>query len=135
MGIEAIPESLGLIPDGNRRWARSHKISFLSGYRYGVKKFVDFSNWCVEYGIKNLSVWALSTENINRPKHELNALFNIYRAAAKDKNLIRDLHSNETKFKIVGDERLLPRDLLRLLKGIEAETASYSKRTLNLLIG
>ncbi|MEM0086811.1 MAG: polyprenyl diphosphate synthase [Candidatus Micrarchaeaceae archaeon] len=135
MGIDAVPESLGLIPDGNRRWARAHKISFLSGYRYGVKKFVDFSNWCIDYGIKNLSVWALSTENLNRPKHELNALFNIYRSAATDKKLIGDLHSNETKFRIIGNYRLLPRDLLERLKKLEYETASYKKRTLSMLIG
>ena len=67
MRLENVPEALGLIPDGNRRWARSHSKNFLSGYRLGVEKFIDFADWCKDYGIANITVWAFSTENFRRP--------------------------------------------------------------------
>lgn len=131
----SIPNAVAVIPDGNRRWAKRHSLSFLYGYQYGVQKFIDFSEWCKEFGVKNISVWALSTENINRSGAEVNALFNIYRKFAKDRNLIERLHRNETKFIVVGDRKLLPNDLSHSLAGIEGETSAYDTRTINLLIG
>lgn len=131
----SIPDAVGIIPDGNRRWARRHQLSFFSGYHYGVQKFIDFSEWCKEFGVKNISVWALSTENINRSRAEVAALFNIYRKFAKDRNLIDKLHRNETKFVVVGDRKLLPGDLSRSLAAIEKATGAYDTRTINLLLG
>lgn len=135
MDTDNIPNAVAVIPDGNRRWAKRHKLSFLSGYQYGVQKFIDFSEWCKEFGVRNISVWALSTENINRSRTEVNALFNIYRRFSRDKDLIERLHRNETKFLIVGNRRLLPRDLDKSLARIEEETSIYNTRTINLLIG
>jgi undecaprenyl diphosphate synthase len=135
MGFNNTPKSLALIPDGNRRWAMKNKLSFLNGYELGVKKFIDFSEWCSSYKINEISVWAFSTDNIKRPKNEVNALFNIYRKTAKDKNIISRLHDNETRFKIIGNEELLPKDLVSKLHNIEKDTEDYSKRTINMLIG
>ncbi len=134
MHIENTPEVLALIPDGNRRWARSHSLSFLSGYRLGVEKFIDFADWCAGYGVRNISVWAFSTENFNRPSPERDALFNIYRRVAKDRNIIAKLHKNETRFSIVGDRSLLPKDLVDALHGIEVETKGYKDKVINMLI-
>ncbi len=130
-----IPETIAVIPDGNRRWAKKHSLSFFSGYQLGVQKFIEFSEWCKEFGVKNVSVWALSTENLRRPKAEVNALFNIYRKFAKDQELIDRLHKNETKFVIVGNRRLLPADLSKSLASIEKETKAYDTRTINMLLG
>ncbi len=130
-----IPETIAVVPDGNRRWAKAHRLSFFSGYQLGVQKFIDFSEWCKEFGVKNISVWALSTENLKRPKREVDALFSIYRKFAKDQKLIERLHNNETKFVIVGNRRLLPADLSRSLARIEKDTSAYDTRTINMLLG
>ncbi len=134
MEIEEVPSSLALIPDGNRRWARAHNISFLRGYRIGVEKFIAFSEWCKDYGIKNITVWALSTENLKRPKYEINTLLNIYRSVAKDRDIINRLHNNETRFRLVGNTSLLPKDLLGSLRSLEAETRKYKERVINMLL-
>lgn len=134
MYIESAPEVLALIPDGNRRWARGHSLSFLSGYRLGVEKFIDFADWCAGYGVKNISVWAFSTENFSRPSPERNALFDIYRKVAKDRNIISKLHSNETRFNVVGNKALLPKDLASALHGVELETGNYKDKVINMLI-
>lgn len=125
---------LALIPDGNRRWARKHSLNFVRGYGLGVKKFIDFSDWCKEYGVRNIIVWAFSTENFERPKEERDALFNIYRKMARDKEILARLHKNRTRFRIVGDRSMLPRDLASALHKIEIETGAYKNRAINMLI-
>ncbi len=135
MGFKIVPRALALIPDGNRRWARNNRLSFLKGYELGVKKFIDFSEWCSRYGVNNISVWAFSSENIKRPKNELDALFRIYNKAASDKELIGRLHDNRTKFRVVGDIELLPKNLVSKLRSIEKQTDSYKDKVINMLIG
>ncbi len=135
MARKAPLNSIALIPDGNRRWATSHKLSFLRGYSIGVEKFIRFSEWCKEFGVRNVTVWAFSTENIKRPKKELSALFSIYRRAAKDKKILARLHANKTRFNVIGDKDLLPKDLVNSLAVIERETSKYKERVINMLIG
>ena len=130
-----VPKTIALIPDGNRRWASGNKLSVLSGYQLGVKKFIDFSEWCLDYGVRNITVWAFSTENFNRPKHEVNALFKIYKKAATDPKIIARLHKNKTRFNVIGDRSMLPKDLLVPLEKIEKQTEHYSDRVINMLIG
>lgn len=134
MRIKKVPNALALIPDGNRRWARSHGLSFFNGYRRGVHKFIDFADWCGDYGVKNITVWAFSTENFTRPTPERQALFNIYRKVANDKEITSKLHDNRTKFNIVGNKALLPRDLVNALHRIEVETEQYKEHAINMLI-
>jgi tritrans,polycis-undecaprenyl-diphosphate synthase [geranylgeranyl-diphosphate specific] len=128
------PAALGLIPDGNRRWARSHSLDFFSGYKMGVEKFIDFAEWCKDYGVKNITVWAFSTENFKRPSPERRALFGIYKKVAADKEIIGRLHDNKTRFNVVGERSMLPRDLNAALKKVEIETGAYKDRVINMLI-
>lgn len=135
MKIKNAPRVIGLIPDGNRRWAKSHSLSLLSGYQLGVQKFIDFSKWCKDYGVKNISVWAFSTENFKRDKSEISMLFSIYKKAANDKNILAQLNENDTKFRMVGNENLLPKDLYRDLLKVEKETSGNKSGVINMLIG
>ncbi len=135
MAFSSIPNSLALIPDGNRRWALSHKLSILSGYSLGVKKFIEFSDWCYSYGIRNLTVWALSSENIKRSPNEVRTLFNIYRKAAKDKEIIAKLEERQTRLNVISNRKLLPRDLNELLCSIEKRTENNRNGVINLLLG
>ncbi len=134
MGIEETPKSLALIPDGNRRWAKHHALNFLSGYSKGVEKFIDFAEWCKDYGVENITVWAFSTENFSRPSSEMNTLFGIYRRVAADRNIIERLHRNRTRFNVIGNKALLPKDLSSALHRVEEETSAYKERVINMLI-
>ncbi len=135
MSFSSIPKSLALIPDGNRRWARSHKLSVMEGYDLGVKKFLDFSEWCKSYGINNVTVWALSSENIKRSSNEIKALFNIYRRICKDRKIIGRLHDEGIKLNIISNKRLLPKDLNDALGNLERETRKNRGGVINMLIG
>ena len=134
MHTQTVPKVLALIPDGNRRWAAKHSLSVFNGYSLGVKKFIDFADWCKDYGIGNVTVWAFSTENFKRSRVEREALFNIYRKVATDRDIISRLHDNGTRVNIVGNRSLLPRDLDAALHRIEVETGAYKDRVINMLV-
>jgi undecaprenyl diphosphate synthase len=134
MRIDKAPKSLALIPDGNRRWAKHHALNFFRGYSRGVEKFIDFAEWCKDYGVDNITVWAFSTENFSRPAAEMNTLFGIYRRVATDKSIIDRLHSNKTRFNVIGNKALLPKDLASALHRVEEETGAYKERVINMLI-
>jgi undecaprenyl diphosphate synthase len=135
MAARNVPKSIALIPDGNRRWARAHAFSMFQGYSLGVKKFIEFSEWCKEYGINSIAVWAFSTENFSRDSREVKTLFSIYTRMAKDKSILKRLHKNRTRLRILGNKKMLPKDLLSALQKIERETRVYKDRVINMLLG
>ncbi|MGC8651689.1 MAG: polyprenyl diphosphate synthase [Candidatus Micrarchaeia archaeon] len=131
-----VPYHVALIPDGNRRWARQHRLDFFRGYNLGVKKFIKFSIWAKGLGIKMLTVWALSVENIhNRSKRELSILYNIYVKAANDKDILKMLKENDTRINVIGNLSLIPANVKMALASLQQKTRTYKTFTINLLIG
>ena len=135
MPLKYLPKTLALIPDGNRRWAKKNSFSILNGYDYGVKKFISFSEWCIKYGIYNVTVWAFSSDNASRPKREVNALFGIYERVAKDNEIIERLHKNRLRINIISNPAIVPKKLVSMLGRVEEETARYNKHVINVLLG
>ena len=134
--LKYVPEHLALIPDGNRRWSSSHKLQLLNGYHMGVRKFVDVSIWAKGFGVKTLTVWALSTENIkNRSKTEMGILYRLFVNAAYDPAIYQLLKDNNARIKIIGNSNLLPKKVKLALQSIENKTKRYTDFTINLLIG
>jgi undecaprenyl diphosphate synthase len=135
MSTESAPATIALIPDGNRRWARAHRMSIFDGYNLGVNKFIEFSEWCKNYGVNSVTVWALSSENLSRPREEVNTLFSIYKKVANDKKILERLHKNKTRVRIIANRDIMPKDLIASLHKIEAETSRYGERVINMLLG
>ncbi|MEM3781801.1 MAG: polyprenyl diphosphate synthase [Candidatus Micrarchaeaceae archaeon] len=129
-----IPYVIGLIPDGNRRWARKHRLSFAEAYDMGIQKFISFAEWCKDYGIKNITVWSFSTENFKRTAVERHMLFSLYQRVFSDRAIINRLHENKTRFKAIGEMWRLPKALQKTLNGVEKETRHYKDRVINMLI-
>lgn len=131
-----VPNHLGIIIDGNRRWAQKRGMPSWYGHRYGAKNLQNFLNWCLELNIPNVSVFTLSTENLNRPKRELEELFNLYYKYLKRWEERKDgfLDKYEVRVKFVGDLSRLPPKLVRLMGKIMQKTAKYQKKFLNLLV-
>ena len=133
---ENIPKHIAVIPDGNRRWALQRGITLLKGYSIGVQKIVDISLWAKEYGVKMLTIWALSTDNIKkRSRMELSLLYTLYTRAANDPKILRTLEKNRVRVKVIGSVARLPARLRAALANLESLTRDYSDFCINLLIG
>ena len=131
-----VPSHVALIPDGNRRWSKLHSFARFRGYDKGIKKFIDFSIWAKGFGVKTLTVWALSTENIKkRSRGELYALYNLYVRTANDPRMLEKLRSNGARVMVIGNLNLLPARVSKALRYIESKTKAYKDLTINLLIG
>ncbi len=128
---------IGMIPDGNRRWARERGLKPWDGNKKGSEKGELFIEWCIDReDISEITVYGLSEENFNRPAEELYRLYELYKEEMTKLINNEKLHKNSVKVNIVStDAGPLPGDLARLLRRIRNETKHYDKKTLNMLIG
>lgn len=130
-----VPNHVAVIPDGNRRWAKSHRLDLLHAYDLGIKKFITISEWLNQLGVKTLTAWALSSDNVkNRSKTELNILYSLYIKAVEDKKVIDVLKKNRTHVNIIGDLSLIPLKVRKSLHKLEVLTKDYNSSTVNLLV-
>lgn len=120
---------LGIIMDGNRRWAKKHGLVPLLGHKKGYEKFLKVSDWCLARGIKILTVWGFSTENWKRPEKEVNYLMDIARHALKKD--VYKIHKKGVKMQFLGRLNELPKDLQKLINDAEELTKDNTKGILN----
>jgi len=126
---------LGIIPDGNRRFAQKHGWPEWRGHLYGAKKMEEFLNWCLEYPeIKQISIFALSTENLNRPKEELEKLWEIYRKQLEKLLRSKEVRERGIRIRVFGDPSKWRDDIKDLVKELISSTKMYSKYILNILL-
>ena len=132
MKIEKIPKHVGIILDGNRRFAKRLMVKPWKGHDYGAKKVEKLVNWAIEYKIKELTLYTLSIQNFSsRPKKELNYLLNLFKKELK--NLIHNDKIKKQKIKInfIGRLNLFDKDLQKLIKEIMNKTKNNNKLTIN----
>ena len=126
---------IGLIPDGNRRYALKHGVPVFEGHRLGAKRIEDFIEWCDDYPqIKAISIFALSTENLNRPEEEVKLLWKVY------SNELQKLLKNERikrkkmKVRVIGDHGMWKADVKDIAKELYRSTKTYSRFVLNIML-
>jgi len=116
-----IPVHLGVIMDGNGRWAKARGKRRTEGHIEGVKALRNLVETCINYGVGHLTVFSFSSENWSRPKDEILFIFNLLRrfVASDLQRLIR----NNVRVRIIGSRVGLEPSLLRLIDDVEAKTA------------
>jgi len=133
-----VPNHLGIIIDGNRRWAKVRNMDPWMGHWEGVKNLEKILKGCLELGIPEVSVYTLSTENLKRPKRELDELFKIFyhylNKWEKENDKDSFLEKYQVKVRCVGDLNKLPKKLVHAMGKIMQKTAKYQKRALNIMI-
>ena len=127
-----VPRHVGVILDGNRRWARAtgHR-DVNDGHQRGADKIVDLLGWCDDAGVELVTLWLLSTDNLSRPAAELDPLLRIIEGVVCD---LAAPHNRWT-LNIVGALDLLPDDTARTLKEAAASTAGRPGVEVNVAIG
>ncbi|RLE63211.1 MAG: di-trans,poly-cis-decaprenylcistransferase [Thermoprotei archaeon] len=129
-----MPVHIAIILDGNRRWARSRGLPPWLGHEAGAEKLKEVLRWIFDLGIKIVTIYALSTENLNRDKVELEHLFNIAERYLRDMINSDILEEYQVRFKAIGKIELLPDNIRRLLRELEIKTEHYDEHYVNLAI-
>jgi len=126
---------LALIPDGNRRFAEKIGKPVWYGHYIGAKKMQEFIKWCCDYDeIKTLSIFALSTENLNRPKEELDHLWRIYKTYLLKAMSSKEIKQHQVKVNVFGAEDVWRSDIKQAARDAMKLTAQYSRKILNILL-
>lgn len=124
------PRHVGVILDGNRRWAKNFGESAAHGHKRGADKIIDFLGWSEEFGVEVVTLWMLSTDNLRRDAEELEALFDIIESA------VRYLaQARRWRLRVVGQLDLLPDRLSAALRELQSQTNDVEGLEVNVAIG
>ncbi|MDP3990854.1 MAG: polyprenyl diphosphate synthase [Candidatus Nealsonbacteria bacterium] len=127
--LKKIPYHLGIIMDGNRRWAKQKGLPTLEGHFRGYKKIGEVGEWCRKKGIKILTLWTFSTENWHRSQKEVDYLMKLLEMALS-KREINKLSKKGIKLRIIGQKERFSEKLQRLIKEAEEATKNNKEATL-----
>ena len=114
------PKSIGIILDGNRRWARERGLPTLEGHRKGLENFVTIAKHAQKVGMEHLVVYAFSTENWNRTKEEVEYLMNLFREMFSEK--LDELKEENMRVRVIGQKERFDSDLQEIIKKSEEDT-------------
>lgn len=125
-----IPEHIGIIMDGNGRWAKKRGLPRTAGHREGVKRVTEIVEAAFRLNVKYLSLYAFSTENWKRPKNEVEALMKLL-IQYIDKEIER-IHNNNIKVQTMGDISKLPQSVIKEVNKAIELTKNNTKMVLNI---
>ncbi len=129
------PSHIAVILDGNRRWASYTGLNPREGYKYGAQKVEELLNWCLDLGIRTVTLYALSLENMQRRKSsELEEIYRVLIEKSKDFLNNDRVWREKVRFKIIGRKWLLPIEVRETLDKLEAATKQHDKFFLNVAV-
>ncbi|MDG6909503.1 MAG: di-trans,poly-cis-decaprenylcistransferase [Nitrososphaerota archaeon] len=131
---EEIPGHIGIILDGNRRWAQDQGLTEGLGHKEGADRAEELLDWCHDLGIRTVTLYVLSTENLDRTPDELKDLYELIEARLN--RLLNDARIVKYRVRVraIGHLDLLPDSIFDLLRAIEAKTEGYDDHYLNIAV-
>ncbi|MGC9132100.1 MAG: polyprenyl diphosphate synthase [Candidatus Micrarchaeia archaeon] len=127
--------NVGIIPDGNRRWAKKKGIPIFYGHERGIKKIGMVIKWAKEFGVRELTLWGFSTENFNRPKEEVNYLFSLFEKYLKNEKFIEKFVKENVRVRFFGELERFPKVIVEGIKKVEERTKNLNGLIVNILLG
>jgi len=131
---DEMPQHIGVILDGNRRWALGHSLPKWEGHMWGGRKAENFLGWCLELGIQTVTAYVFSTENFQRSRQEVERIFDVLEQEAKRLESDDRLREKCVKVKAIGRIELLPERLQKLIAKVEGQTEKHDKHFLNIAV-
>lgn len=127
-----LPEHIGIIMDGNGRWAQKRGLPRSAGHKQGARTFREIVRYCRSIGIRYLTVYAFSTENWKRPQSEIDAIMNLLRDYLDE----LERHSDEEQgvLRFIGDMAPLAEDLRQRITDVQDRTAGRKGITVNIAL-
>ncbi len=126
-----LPNHVGIIMDGNGRWAKKRGLPRSAGHRVGAANLKTITEFASDMGIRYVTAYAFSTENWKRPKEEVDALMELLLEYLRDKKL---LEGNQVRVKFIGDRSVLTDEIRKEMETAEAESKDRTRTTLYLAI-
>ncbi len=126
-----IPRHVGIIMDGNGRWAKKRGLPRLAGHSQGAKVFGDIARHAAKTGVKYLTVYAFSTENWKRPADEVSGIMDILRNFLKDTNKYR---RENMRIRVIGDVSALEQDIRQSIDLLEADSRQNTGLNLSIAL-
>ena len=127
-----LPNHIAIIMDGNGRWAKNQNMPRAYGHKNGVKSALSISELCAKLGVKYLTLYTLSLENLLRPKLEINSLMLLLSNSIK--NELQKMKENNIKFKVIGFREKLSKKINNQLDSAILETSNNNGLTLTLAL-
>ncbi|RLF59166.1 MAG: di-trans,poly-cis-decaprenylcistransferase [Thermoplasmata archaeon] len=129
-----IPKHIAIIMDGNRRYAKQAGLKATKGHQIGKDKIEETLDWCLELGIKNLTVYAFSTENFKRSPDEIRELMYLCRTELDKAKSDSRIHKNKIKINVIGQLESLPKDIQQSAKELIEKTEMYEDNILTIAL-
>ena len=130
--LQQLPTHVAIIMDGNGRWAKSRMLPRSIGHKNGMHRMIGLLEHAYDLGVDYMTVYALSTENLNRPKEELDGLFTLIREHFLVE--MRKVCERGVRLKVLGNTTLLPEDVREIIRKAEEETACFEGKGLNIAL-
>jgi len=125
------PKHIGIILDGNRRFAKRLMLKPWKGHEFGYKKVKKLIEWCSELSIKEVSLYAWSLENFNRPKQEFDYIMRLFRRAFDEVRKEKTVHEKKIRINFVGSLRLFPESVQKSMRELMEATRNYNNVVVN----
>ena len=132
LDLNRLPKHIGVIIDGNGRWAKKRGLPRTVGHDAGFKNLKKFLRYAFDLGIDTVSVYCFSTENWNRPQKEVDHLMEIFRDAFDSE--FDELLGDKTRLYVSGDHTRFPSDLTEKIDGLLEKTKGNTEHRLNICI-
>ncbi|MDQ1283722.1 MAG: Isoprenyl transferase [Patescibacteria group bacterium] len=134
--LENVPGHIAIIPDANRRWAKERGLAPWEGHEEGAKNFEKLISYSLKKGIKCLSIWGSSLDNLlKRPIQEKKALLDIYKRYFTRLLEGKEVYENEVKVNFIGRwEEQFPESLKKIIYEVVEKTKDYKKKVLNFML-
>ncbi len=137
LGLKALtwklPRHVGIIMDGNRRFARNSGLSkVMDGHSIGANKLMEVVNWSCDIGIPVITVWSFSLENFQRDTEEVKSLFDLFETKTLELIKHEDINRKRIKVRYIGKLEMLPESLQKAISSAEQATANFERCTLNI---
>ena len=133
---DAIPTHMGIILDGNRRYAKEmgfHDVTM--GHKEGAKKLDDVLQWCSDLGVTIVTIWVFSTENTQRDKDEVDSLLRVIEGKIHELAKSPVIRKNGFRIKALGKREILPDTLKEAIRSAEESTKNNERHVLNIAVG
>jgi len=125
------PKHIGIILDGNRRFAKRLMKEPWKGHEYGAEKVEKLFEWCKELGIKEMTLYAFSMQNFNRPKLEFDFLMKVFKDMFEKAKKDKRIHENRIRIKFIGRINLFPKEVYQKCIELEEATKNYDDYRIN----